>query len=228
VIEITDHLAEIRGRVSFALKSAGRSGDEVTIVAVSKGQPAAAIAAAHAAGQRDFGESYVQEALPKMRLLEELDIVWHYIGPIQSNKTRAIAEHFDWVHTVDREKIALRLDEQRPFYAPALNVCIQINLAGEVQKAGVERAGAAALAGTIAALPRLRLRGLMGIPPAAAGAAKAGAFFAELAALEEELNGAGFSLDSLSMGMSGDFEAAIRHGATLVRIGTAVFGSRRT
>ena len=176
----------------------------------------------------DFGESYVQEALPKMRLLEELDIVWHYIGPIQSNKTRAIAEHFDWVHTVDREKIALRLGEQRPFYAPALNVCIQINLAGEAQKAGVERAGAAALARTVASLPRLRLRGLMGIPPAAAGAAEAGAFFAELAALEGELNGAGFALDSLSMGMSGDFEAAIRHGATLVRIGTALFGSRRT
>lgn len=228
MIEITDHLAEIRGRVSFALKRAGRGDKEVTIVAVSKGQPAAAIAAAHAAGQNDFGESYVQEALPKMRLLEELDIVWHYIGPIQSNKTRAIAEHFDWAHTVDREKTALRLGEQRPFYAPALNVCIQINLAGEAQKAGVERAGAAALARTVASLPRLRLRGLMGIPPAAAGAAEAGAFFAELAALEGELNGAGFALDSLSMGMSGDFEAAIRHGATLVRIGTALFGSRRT
>lgn len=226
--EITDHLAEIRGRVSFALNRAGRGENEVTIVAVSKGQPAAAIAAAHAAGQRHFGESYVQEALPKIRLLDELDIVWHYIGPIQSNKTRAVAENFDWVHTVDREKVALRLGEQRPFYAPPLDVCIQVNLADEPQKAGVGRAGTAGLARTVSSLPRLRLRGLMGIPPAAASAADAGAFFAELAALERELNEAGLGLDSLSMGMSGDFEVAIGHGATLVRIGTALFGPRRS
>jgi PLP dependent protein len=227
VTQITDHLAEIRGRVSFALERAGRRADDVTIVAVSKGQPAEAIAAAFAAGQRDFGESYMQEALAKMRSLEGLDIVWHYIGPIQSNKTRAIAENFDWVHTLDREKVALRLGEQRPFYAPPLNVCIQVNLAAEPQKAGIARNGVAELAGSIGALPRLKLRGLMGVPPAGRSRADTAAFFRELAALEAELNGAGFALDSLSMGMSGDFETAIEHGSTLVRIGTALFGPRR-
>ena len=224
--EITDHLAEIVGRVSRAAELANQPPSNVTIVAVSKQQSSAAIAEAFLAGQRNFGESYAQEAVGKMTELRDLDIVWHYIGTIQANKTRLIAERFHWVHTVDRAKIAARLDEQRPHFAAPLNVLIQVNQGGEQQKGGVAPSDVAALAREIAALPRLKLRGLMTIPPRTfdRGAER---WFRELAALRDRLRGDGFELDTLSMGMSADFEAAIAAGATCVRIGTAIFGERR-
>jgi pyridoxal phosphate enzyme (YggS family) len=196
----------------------------VNIVAVSKQQSADAIAAAYHAGLRHFGESYVQEALPKMTALAELAITWHFIGSVQTNKTRAIAERFDWVHTIDRIKIAERLNDQRPLLAAPLNVLIQVNQGGEAQKGGVTISEVEALARSILALPRLTLRGLMTIPPP--GSERAVTFFAELAALRTRLATAGIALDTLSMGMSADFETAIEAGATLVRIGTAIFGAR--
>lgn len=201
-------------------------GDTVTIVAVSKQHPAEAIAEAYAAGQRHFGENYLQEALPKMDRLAELDIVWHFIGRIQSNKTRPIAERFDWVHTIDRERIARRLDAQRPAGAAALNVLIEVNIAGEAQKAGVGADEVAALAGAIAALPALRLRGLMTMPPAASTESESRAHFSTLSALAASLKAEHPEIDTLSMGMSNDFEIAIECGATMVRIGTAIFGPR--
>ena len=221
--QITDHLADILERVARASQSAQRSDARVTIVAVSKQQPVAAIREAFAAGQRDFGESYVQEALAKMDALADLAITWHYVGRIQTNKTRDIAARFQWVHTVDRPKIALRLSEQRPHYAPPLNVLIQVNQAGEAQKGGVRPEQVAALAHEIAALPRLKLRGLMTIPPADADPTP---WFEGLASLRSRLAAEGISLDTLSMGMSDDFETAIAAGSTCVRIGAAIFGSR--
>jgi pyridoxal phosphate enzyme (YggS family) len=223
VTDITEHLAEIVERVARASGGAGRSPDSVTIVAVSKQQPAEAIAKAHAAGLRHFGESYVQEALPKLTTLESLPLVWHFIGRIQANKTRAIAEKFEWVHTVDRLKLAERLSEQRPIAAAPLNVLIQANLGGEEQKAGVPRDEVAKLAREVAQLPRLRLRGLMTLPPRDAAPQR---WFAELALLQRRLIESGLPLDSLSMGMSADFEAAIAAGATHIRVGTALFGAR--
>ena len=221
--QITDHLANIHERVEHATRSANRA-DSVTIVAVSKGQTPAAIAAAYHAGQRHFGESYVQEALPKIRQLAALDdIVWHFVGRLQANKTRAIAESFAWVHTLDREKLAQRLNDQRPHYAAPLNVLIQVNQGREEQKAGVGETEVAALASAVASLPRLRLRGLMTLPPQEGDA---GAWFRRLAALSERLSVDGHGFDTLSMGMSGDFEAAIAAGANCVRIGTAIFGAR--
>jgi len=224
VTEITAHLANIVERVAAAIKRARRAPDSVQVIAVSKQQPAAAIAAAYAAGLRHFGESYVQEALPKMAELEALDITWHFIGRLQANKTRAVAEHFDWVHTVDRLRIAERLNEQRPHFAAPLNVLIQINQGGEAQKSGVLEQEAAALARGIRALPRLALRGLMTLPPQQGEAASK--WFTALAGLRTRLATEGVALDSLSMGMSADFEAAIGAGATFVRIGTAIFGAR--
>lgn len=196
----------------------------MNIIAISKQQPAAAIAEAHRAGLRHFGESYVQEALPKMAQLTELDITWHFVGRLQANKTRAVAEHFDWVHTVDRVRIAERLNEQRPAFAAPLNVLIQINQGSEEQKAGTSETEVATLARAILALPQLRLRGLMTLPPQ--GGENAGAWFASLAALRTRLVAAGIPLDTLSMGMSADFEEAIAAGADFVRIGTAIFGAR--
>ena len=222
--EITAHLANIVERVARATARAHRTPDSVQIVAVSKQQPVSAIAAAYAAGLRHFGESYVQEALPKMAELEELDITWHFIGRLQANKTRAVAEHFDWVHTVDRLRIAERLSEQRPHLAAPLNVLIQINQGGEAQKAGALEHDADALARGIAALPRLALRGLMTLPPQSGAGAPA--WFASLAALRARLVAQGIPLDTLSMGMSADFEAAIAEGTNFVRIGTAIFGAR--
>jgi pyridoxal phosphate enzyme (YggS family) len=216
-------LAEIVERVARAARRANRDATSVTIVAVSKQQPAAAIREAFAAGQRHFGESYAQEALPKIATLHDLDISWHFIGAIQANKTKTIAEHFQWVHTVDRTKIAARLNEQRPFHAPPLNVLIQVNLAGEAQKAGAAEEQVAELARAIAKMPRLRLRGLMTLPPRADDA---DAWFRRLAELRERLASEGIEMDTLSMGMSGDFEAAIAAGSTCVRIGTAIFGER--
>jgi PLP dependent protein len=222
VTEITDHLANIVERVASAARRARDSAD-VTIVAVSKAQPASAISAVFHAGQTHFGESYVQEAAAKMDELAALRITWHFIGRIQTNKTRAIAERFAWVHTVDRDKTALRLSEQRPPSAPPLNVLIQVNQANEPQKGGVAPAEVSALARTIRSLPRLALRGLMTVPPQQ-GAAR---WFAELAKLRSELGADGIELDTLSMGMSDDFEIAIAAGSNCVRIGTAIFGPRR-
>ena len=195
----------------------------MTIVAVSKQQPATAIKEAFHAGQRHFGESYAQEALAKMIVLPDLEIVWHFVGRLQSNKTRPVAEHFEWVHTVDRYKLAERLSAQRPFHAAALNVLIQVNIANEPQKAGVPPDDTLLLARRIRTLPRLALRGLMCIPPQQG---KAETWFERLAALRETLRENGVALDTLSMGMSADFEAAIARGSTCVRIGTAIFGAR--
>jgi pyridoxal phosphate enzyme (YggS family) len=226
VTEITDHFANIVERVARATVRSQRPEKSVTIVAVSKQQSVDAIAAAYRSGLRHFGESYAQEALPKMAALKELAITWHFIGQLQTNKTRVIAAQFDWVHTIDRIKIAERLNEQRPQFAAPLNVLIQVNQGGEAQKGGVAEHDVASLARAIQALPRLRLRGLMTIPPQSGE--RAAVFFAELAAIRDRLTTAGIGLDTLSMGMSADFEAAIAAGATLVRIGTALFGARRS
>lgn len=223
VTQITEHFGEIRERVSRAAR--GR-GDEVMIVAVSKTQAPEAIRAAHAAGCHHFGENYLQEALPKIAALAHLDLEWHFIGAVQANKTRAIAERFQWVHTVDRERVAARLDASRPFFASPLNVLIQVNLAGEPQKAGVAEQEVVPLAAAIAALPRLALRGLTCMPPAAAGSAERRALFLRTAALAADLRARGLRTDVLSMGMSEDFELAIECGATCVRLGTAIFGPR--
>lgn len=222
--EITAHLADIVERVARATQRAQRAADSVQIVAISKQQPASAIAAAYAAGLRHFGESYVQEALPKMAELRALEITWHFVGRLQTNKTRAVAENFHWVHTVDRLRIAERLSEQRPHFAPPLNVLIQINQGGEQQKAGVLEQDADALARGILALPGLALRGLMTLPPQSGE--NAGRWFASMTALRGRLAADGLPLDVLSMGMSADFEAAIAEGANFVRIGTAIFGAR--
>jgi pyridoxal phosphate enzyme (YggS family) len=223
VTEITDHLAQIFERVARAAERAGRSPKSVTIVAVGKQQPAQSIAEAHRVGIADFGESYVQEALPKIEALAGLPITWHFVGKMQTNKTRQVAEAFAWVHTVDRLKIAERLSEQRSPFAPPLNVLIQVNQGNEPQKSGARPEDVAELARAIAVLPRLELRGLMTLPPQSGTPAR---WFAELAALRAHLESDGIALDSLSMGMSGDFEDAILAGATHVRIGTAIFGSR--
>jgi pyridoxal phosphate enzyme (YggS family) len=196
------------------------------LVAVTKAQTAETIRVTATAGVTDFGENYLQEALPKQDLLADLALRWHFIGGIQSNKTRAIAERFDWVHSIDRFSIARRLSEQRPYHAPPLNLCIQVELVPEPTKGGVEPAAVAQLAAATAELPRVRLRGLMCVPPPQPTVAAQRAVFARLRTLLEELNAGGHKLDTLSMGMSGDFEAAIAEGATLVRIGTALFGNR--
>jgi pyridoxal phosphate enzyme (YggS family) len=223
VTEITDHLAEIAEQVARATQRARRAATSVTIVAVSKQQPATAILAAHRAGITHFGESYVQEALPKIAALADLSITWHFVGKLQTNKTRQVAEAFAWVHTVDRLRIAQRLSEQRPAFAPPLNVLIQVNQGGEEQKSGASAQDVVGLAREISALPRLRLRGLMTLPPQHGEPAR---WFAELAALRARVENEGIPLDTLSMGMSADFGEAIAAGATLVRIGTAIFGSR--
>ena len=203
-----------------------RNVDSVTLLAVSKGQPANSVRAIAAQGIRDIGESYLQEALEKIEQLRDLALTWHFIGRLQANKTRVIAATFDWVHGVDRLKIAERLSEQRPFHAPPLNVCLQVNIAGEASKGGVTPAELPALAAAVAVLPRLKLRGLMCIPPDEDDPARQRTWFAAMRHALEELNASGASLDTLSMGMSGDFEAAILEGATIVRIGTALFGER--
>ncbi len=216
----------VRSRIRQAALAAGRDPASITLIAVSKGKPAELVREAATAGVTDFGESYWQEASPKLAALADLPLQWHFIGGIQSNKTRAIAEHFAWVHSVDRLDHARRLSEQRPFHAPPLNLCIQVAVVPEPTKRGVDPGNLAGLAAAVAALPRLRLRGLMCVPPPQADAAAERAVFAELRKLLEQLNGAGHHLDTLSMGMSGDFESAIAEGATHVRIGTAIFGGR--
>jgi pyridoxal phosphate enzyme (YggS family) len=212
--------------MAAAAARAGRSAHSVTLLGVSKGQPAEAVRAAADCGLSDFGESYLQEGLAKLDALRDRALTWHFIGRIQANKTRPIAESFAWVHAVDRLKIAERLAAQRPHYAPPLNLCLQVHIGGEASKGGAEAAELPALARAVAALPRVRLRGLMCIPPEESEVARQRAWFRELRQLYAELEGAGLGLDTLSMGMSGDFEAAIEEGATVVRVGTALFGPR--
>jgi pyridoxal phosphate enzyme (YggS family) len=222
------NLADVQQRIARAAQAAGRDAQSVTLLAVSKTFPADAVRAAHAAGQRAFGENYVQEALDKIQTLADLraSLEWHFIGPLQSNKTRPVAEHFDWVHSVDRLKIAQRLSEQRPDNLPALNVCLQVNVSGEASKSGVAIAEAAAMAHQIATLPKLKLRGLMSIPEPAGDLDAQRAPHRELRELFEHLRHDGLALDTLSMGMSADLEAAVLEGATIVRVGTAIFGAR--
>lgn len=206
--------------------SAGRDPATVTLVAVSKAKPAELMRQVATAGVTDFGESYLQEALPKLDELGGQPIVWHFIGGLQSNKTRAVAERFHWVHSIDRLSVARRLSEQRPFHAPPLNLCIQVALIPEPSKGGIETDTLPALAAAVQELPRVKLRGLMCVPPPQADATAERAVFARLRHLLQSLNQAGHALDVLSMGMSGDFESAIAEGATHVRIGTALFGNR--
>lgn len=219
-------LAAVRARLATAAAAAGRDPAALTLVAVSKTQPATAVAALAELGQRDFGENYLQEALPKIEALQGRGLVWHFIGQLQSNKTRPVAEWFDWVHTVDRLKLVERLAAQRPFHAPPLNVCVQVRLGDEATKGGAEPAELPALLDAVAAAPRLRLRGLMALPPAEHDLALQRGWFAKLAALAAEARRDHPGLDTLSMGMSGDLEAAVAEGATLLRIGTALFGER--
>jgi len=223
---LPERLANVRARIAAAAAGAGRSADSITVLGVSKGHPAELIRTAAAAGVADIGESYLAEALGKMEALADLAVTWHFIGRLQANKTRPVAERFAWVHGIDRLKVAERLAAQRPYHAPALNVCIQVNLAGEATKGGVPAAEVPDLAAAVAALPRLALRGLMCIPPEEADPGRQRGWFARLRALKDSLNAGGLGLDTLSMGMSGDFEAAIQEGATVVRIGTALFGAR--
>jgi pyridoxal phosphate enzyme (YggS family) len=223
---ILNNLQALRAEISAAAAAAHRSDDCVTLVAVSKGHGGERVRAAAACGVTDFGESYLQEALPKIDALRDLALTWHFIGRIQANKSAAIAASFDWVHGVDRLKIAERLSAQRPHYAPPLQVCIQVNIAGEAAKAGVEPAAAPGLAQAIAALPRLTLRGLMCILPPGQSPQDNRERFHALQLLLQQLNAAGCALDTLSMGMSADFREAIGQGATLIRVGTAIFGPR--
>jgi PLP dependent protein len=223
---LPERLAAVRYAIRRAAEAAGRDAAAITLIGVTKTHPVATVAAAAAAGLADFGENYLQEAVAKVVALRELAATWHFIGALQSNKTRPVAEHFDWVHTVDRAKIAQRLSDQRPFHAPPLNLCLQVHLGGEATKSGCAPADLPDLAAAVAGLPRIRLRGLMCVPPEESDVARQRAWFAELRRLREQLNAAGHSLDALSMGMSGDFEAAIAEGATHVRIGTAIFGPR--
>src|SRR3981081_13551 len=208
----------LRNRIDSAAKAAMRNVDSVTLLAVSKAQPANMVRAVAQLGVRDIGESYVQEALEKIEALRDVSLTWHFVGRLQANKTRAVAAAFDWVHAVDRLKIAERLSEQRPFHAQPLNVCLQVNIAGETSKGGVAMAELPALASAVAVLPRLHLRGLMCIPPDEDDPARQRVWFSAMRRALEELNASGAGLDTLSMGMSGDFEAAILEGATIVRI----------
>jgi PLP dependent protein len=238
---LPERLREVRDRMEKAAFGAGRRVDSITLLGITKGQPAAMLHAATRAGITDFGESYLQEALEKQAAVEqlrtaqaasppgaprELQLTWHFVGRLQSNKTRPVAEGFAWAHAVDRLKIAQRLAEQRPYYAAPLNICLQVNVAGEDSKGGVGFAELPALATAVAALPRLKLRGLMCLPPEEDDPARQRHWFGRLREALEQLNAAGLGLDTLSMGMSGDLEAAIQEGATIVRVGTALFGPR--
>jgi len=226
--DLDHNLAAVQQRIALAAQLASRDPRSVTLLAVSKTFPAEDVRATHAAGQHAFGENYVQEALTKIETLADLraSLEWHFIGPLQSNKTRPVAENFDWVHSVDRLKIAQRLAEQRPAHLPPLNVCLQVNVSGEASKAGVSPAEAAEVAHAIAALPQLRLRGLMSIPEPAETIDAQRVPHRQLRELFERLRADGLELDTLSMGMSSDLEAAVLEGATIVRVGTAIFGAR--
>lgn len=221
-----ERLGSVLARIEAAARRAGRDPASVTLLAVSKQHPAEAVRAAVAAGQRHFGENYLQEALAKIESLRDLPLAWHFIGQLQANKTREVAQTFQWVHTVDRVRTAQRLSAQRPHFAGPLDVLVQVRLADEDGKGGIAAAQVPALAEIVAGLPRLRLRGLMCIPPPQPDEALQHEPFRQLRELLLELNRRGHSLDTLSMGMSADLEAAIAEGATIVRVGTAVFGPR--
>ena len=224
--DITSSLKAVKQQISDAAKSCSRDPASVQLLTVSKTRPAEDVRAAHIAGQQAFGENYLQDALPKIVELADLGLEWHFIGAIQSNKTRDIAEHFDWVHTVEREKIARRLNEQRPEGMAPLNICLQVNISNEENKAGVSPDELLALAKAVSTLPRLCLRGLMAIPVATDNVEEQRQAFRALHECQQQLIAEGFELDTLSMGMSGDIEAAIAEGSTMVRIGTAIFGAR--
>lgn len=226
---IAKNLQIVRDQIHQASQTAQRNADAVCLLAVSKTRHADELRSAYQTGQRDFGENYLQEGLDKIEQLKDLAICWHFIGPIQSNKTRPIAEHFHWVHSVDRFKIAQRLSDQRPAHLPPLNICLQINISAEASKSGLLPEELPAVAAQVQALPNIRLRGLMAIPAACSDPTLQRQPFAELRALLEQLQQqtpAATQLDTLSMGMSGDIDAAIAEGATIVRIGTAIFGAR--
>ncbi len=223
---ILSNLQAINCAIAQAAKAAGRGADAVRLLAVGKTFPAVALREAYAGGQRAFGENYLQEALDKMASLRDLPLEWHFIGPLQSNKTRSVAEHFAWAHSVDRLKIAERLSAQRPAHLPPLNICLQVNVSEEQSKSGVTPDEVEALAQAVLPLPGIRLRGLMAIPAPAQDEASQRKPFAAIRHLLERLNRQGMQLDTLSMGMSHDYAAAIKEGATIVRIGTALFGVR--
>ena len=228
MIGVTENLRKIRDLLAKAAEDAGRRPEDIHLLAVSKKQPLGKILAAVEAGQRDFGENIVQEGIEKVTKLAERALRWHFIGHLQSNKTRPVAEHFDWVHSLDSLKIARRLSEQRPESLGDLNVCIQVNIDEEASKSGVAPAEVSELAKAVAPLPRLRLRGLMCLPAIREGFDEQRLPFARTRALAEHLSRDGLVIDTLSMGMSDDYRAAIMEGATIVRIGTAVFGPRQT
>ncbi len=223
---IASNMQAVRDAIDAAARAAGRDPQDIKLLAVSKTFPAEDIRAAYAVGQRRYAENYAQEAISKIAALKDLDIEWHFIGPIQSNKTRPIAEHFSWVHSIERLKIAERLAAQRPENLPPLQVCIEVNISGEASKSGAAPDAVGALAQAVAALPQLKLRGLMAIPQPDSNPVQQHAAFAQLRQLQIDLIRQGIPLDTLSMGMSHDFPAAIAEGATLVRIGTAIFGAR--
>ncbi|WP_437748697.1 YggS family pyridoxal phosphate-dependent enzyme [Enterobacter mori] len=227
--DIAHNLAQVRDKISAAATRCGRASEEITLLAVSKTKPASAIAEAIAAGHRAFGENYVQEGVDKIRSFQEQgnsDLQWHFIGPLQSNKSRLVAEHFDWCHTVDRLRIATRLNDQRPAEMSALNVLIQINISDENSKSGIALSELDALAEVVAALPRLTLRGLMAIPAPESSYERQFAVAQQMAVAFEALKARYATVDTLSLGMSDDMEAAITAGSTMVRIGTAIFGAR--
>lgn len=224
---IAGNLQAVRQRIRSAAAACGRSPEDIRLLAVSKTWPAACVAEAADAGQVAFGENYAQEGADKVDALADRSLEWHFIGPLQSNKTRLVASRFDWVHSIDRLKIAARLSEQRDPRLPVLNLCVQVNVSGELSKSGVSPEALPELARGIAALPNLRLRGLMCIPEPTKDAALLRERFAVLRRLMESLNADGFGLDTLSMGMSHDIEPAIAEGATIVRVGTAIFGARQ-
>ncbi len=223
---IADNLIKVQSRVAAALENSPNRSNKVQILAVSKQQPVDAIRELAALGVREFGENYLQDALPKLERLADLDLKWHFIGHIQTNKTRPVAQHFDWVHSVDRLKLARRLSDQRPEELAPLNVCVQVNISEEESKDGIAPAAAEQLARQITELPRLKLRGLMAVPRASSDFEQQIQTFAQLKALFDRLNNNGMQLDTLSMGMSHDLEAAIAAGATMLRIGQALFGPR--
>lgn len=231
---IPANLQAVRHALEQAARRAGRQPGELTLLAVSKTKPAGDVLEAALAGQRDFGENYVQEGVEKILALKQLlpadhaPLVWHFIGPLQSNKTRPVAEHFDWVHSIDRLKVAQRLSEQRPEHLPPLQVCVQVNVSGEASKSGCTPDQVEALCRAVAALPRLRLRGLMTIPAPADDLETQRLPLGQLRQLLTALQAGGLALDTLSMGMSHDLEAAVLEGSTLVRVGTAIFGARNT
>ena len=223
---VSNNLQKVRKRIELASTAAGRASNEVKLLAVSKTMPAQAVREAHAAGQLVFGENYIQEGVDKIASLADLPLEWHCIGPIQSNKSKLVAENFAWVHSIDRLKIAQRLAQQRPANLPPLQVCLQVNVDGGNNKAGIAPSELLALARAVSVLPQLRLRGLMTLPEPAADFATACAVHRQARLLFESLQAEGFEVDTLSMGMTADLEAAVQEGSTLLRVGTAIFGAR--